>query len=544
MKRKYRELLFLVLSVLMVAGALYISPYISLRTYTYDYFPGLLSTESEALTAGKTELFSDEVPEIYFGNYHLPYDAASCTLYLPQNIADSEWQGCLTSGLRGYKLYTSPDSLWSDKAEAIRTSHTFTIWLASQNSFYEYQLCITGTPLMSITTDSVRPPKEYDYDIDPDGWVYDRYESYVGSMVLFDPEGEGSVAASPLVYHQKGSSTAGLPKSGYSLSLETVSGKKQNLSLLGMRSDNSWKLNALYTDPTRVREMTATQIWQKIDAADSEVSAPGCDMRYIEVILDNSYQGLYALVEPIDADKLSLDQNDVLYKVLDWSPPGTDEIQDSINHNWKVRFPVRIRYPKNITDYAAAWYPMQDYVNWVYETAWPDYDEVSAKISLENLCDLTIYTMVTSASDNTFKNTYYAARVADDGSYVMYQLPWDMDLTFGNRYDYNSSIVSVYDPAYDNKYVDAAFLKLKVINPEEVIPLFQERWQQYRADFLSDDALEDLIRSNQEYLLTTGASVRETNRWPESGISTDLDTLLTYQQNRMHWLDNYYETEW
>ena len=109
---------------------------------------------------------------------------------------------------------------------------------------------------MSITTDSVRPPKEYDYDIDPDGWVYDRYESYVGSMVLFDPEGEGSVAASPLVYHQKGSSTAGLPKSGYSLSLETVSGKKQNLSLLGMRSDNSWKLNALYTDPTRVREMT------------------------------------------------------------------------------------------------------------------------------------------------------------------------------------------------------------------------------------------------------------------------------------------------
>ncbi len=547
MRKKYTRILLLAFSLLLIIGIFRVSPYVttfSTSAKSPEAFPGLAVKDAEFIMAKRTELFSDDNPGVCFNSSLLPYDAASHTLYLSQDAADALWQGYLVSKRSGYKLYTASDPLWSDKAEAIRTNHLFTVWLADKSSYYELQLCITGTPVLDIATDEVRPPEEYDYDTDPDSYVYERYESYVGSMVLFDPEDGGSVVSSPLVFHKKGASTAGLSKSGYSLSLETPSGKKQNLSLLGMRSDHSWKLNALYTDPNRIREMTAIQIWQEINAADSAVEEPGADMRYVEVVMDNEYQGLYALVEPIDSKKLSLEKNDVLYKVLDWAPPTVDEMQDSANRSWNVRFPVRIRYPKNITDYNAAWHPMQDYVNWVYYTAMPDYDEVSAKVSLENLCDFSIYLMVTSASDNQFKNTYYAAKVQEDDSYIMYQVPWDMDLTFGNIYDFDSSIVSVYDPSYDLCYEDRALLQLKAVNPEEVIPFFMDRWQQYREDFLSDDALEALMRSNQEYLLSTGAALREADRWPDSGVTMDLDEILSFQKKRMRWLDTYFKEDW
>lgn len=547
MRKQYIKILLLAFSLLLIFGLFRISPYVTTTPDTAEsseYFPGLTVTDSETITTKRTELSADSNPGVCFNSSLLPYDAASHTLYLSQDAADTLWQGYLVSKRSGYKLYTEQDPLWADKAEAIRTNHLFTLWLANKSSYYKLQLCITGTPVMNISTSEVRPPEEYDYDTDPDSYVYERYESYVGSMVLFDPEDSGSVVSSPLVFHKKGASTAGLSKSSYALSLETPSGKKQNISLLGMRSDHSWKLNALYTDPNRIREMTAIQIWQEINASDAELDEPGADMRYVEVIMDNEYQGLYALVEPVDSKKLSLGKNDVLYKVLDWTPPTADEMQDSANRGWNVRFPVRIRYPKAISDYNAAWHPMQDYVTWVYYWTLPDYEEVSAKVSLENLCDFTIYLMVTSASDNLYKNTYYAAKVRDDGSYVMYLIPWDMDLTFGNVYDFNSSIVSVFDPSYDNVYEDRALWQLKTSNPEEVIPFFMNRWQQYREGILSDESLEELMRSNQEYLLSTGAALREADRWPKSGMTMDLDEILSFQKNRMRWLDTYFQEEW
>lgn len=547
MRKTYIKIFLLAFSLLLILGLFRISPYVTTTSGTAEssgYFPGLAVTDAETIAATRTELFADSNPGVCLNSSLLPYDADSHTLYLSQDTSEALWQGYLVSKRSGYKLYTAEDPLWTDKAEAIRTGHLFTVWLANKGSYYKLQLCITGTPLMNIVTDEVRPPEEYDYDTDPDSYVYERYESYVGSMVLFDPAENGSVVSSPLVFHKKGASTAGLSKSSYSLSLETPSGKKQNISLLGMRSDHSWKLNALYTDPNRIREMTAIQIWQKINDSDPELDEPGADMRYVEVIMDNKYQGLYALVEPVDSKKLSLGKNDVLYKALDWTPPTADEMQDSANRGWNVRFPVRIRYPKAIGDYNAAWHPMQNFVTWVYYWTLPDYDEVSAKVSLANLCDFSIYLMVTSASDNLFKNTYYAAKVKDDGSYVMYLIPWDMDLTFGNVYDFNSSIVSVYDPAYDKCYEDRALWQLKTTNPEEVIPFFLDRWQQYRNSFLSDDALEELMLSNREYLLSTGAALREADRWPKSGVSMDLDELLSFQKKRMHWLDTYFKEDW
>ncbi len=71
-----------------------------------------------------------------------------------------------------------------------------------------------------------------------------------------------------------------------------------------------------------------------------------------------------------------------------------------------------------------------------------------------------------------------------------------------------------------------------------------DRWQKYREGILSDDSLEELMRSNQEYLLSTGAALREADRWPKSGMTMNLDEILSFQKKRMHWLDTYFPKEW
>ena len=96
------------------------------------------------------------------------------------------------------------------------------------------------------------------------------------------------------------------------------------------------------------------------------------------------------------------------------------------------------------------------------------------------------------------------------------------------------------DPVYE----DRAIWQLKTSNPEEGIPFFMDRWQQYREGILSDASLKELMRSNQEYLLSTGAALREADRWPKSGMTMNLDEILSFQKKRMHWLDTYFPKEW
>lgn len=52
------------------------------------------------------------------------------------------------------------------------------------------------------------------------------------------------------------------------------------------------------------------------------------------------------------------------------------------------------------------------------------------------------------------------------------------------------------------------------------------------------------MRSNQEYLLSTGAALREEDHWPKSEITMDLNKILSFQKERMHWLDTYFPEEW
>lgn len=511
---------------------------------------GFVRIDSEEDISGKQIEKPEYNPGVYFSGALLPYDKNNGRLYLPQNYEKAERRGKLTALIDGesYPLYILRDEMIDQKKEAISGSHDFILYVQrNSEEYYKFLLTITGMPMISIKTNYEIEADEVPYEVDPDKKYFGSETRYYGEFLMFDPDvrgnGQYQITETAVCYHYKGASTNVFEKKSYSFDLLDYRGEKVNVSLAGMRSDNKWKLNSLYTDENRIREITASQIWEFIDEANDDINESGPNMEYVELIVDNDYMGVYCLAEPIDAKKMNLQEQDLLYKVIDWGIPSAEDFQESVNNGWKIQNPVRIRYPKEISDYQAAWFPIDDYLNMFYRDGGVQYEEAVKHIDLDNFCDMLIFTMVVSGSDNAYKNTFYVSECSDGiQNYRMKQIPWDLDYTFGNIYCYDSEKHVEFDADYEKIYAEQALIRLYEENPEEIAARINERWMNYRKDFLDTDRIIALLEKNRKYLLETGAFMREQERWPQGGVDMDIDCLKEFQNDRMNWLDHYFKS--
>lgn len=513
----------------------------------------LIPIDGESDISGELIKSPEYNPGVYYEGTLLPYDKENSRLYLPQNHEESEWYGKLAAVIDGkdYPVYILRDMMdhmtdKEKKKEAIRESRDFIIYVPVNDKEYcKFLLTITGMPLISMTTGYTAEAENIPDEADPDKLYFGSETKYYGEFLMMDPGGQSGqyqITEAAVCYHYKGASTSWFEKNSYSIDLLDYRGKKAEASLAGMRSDSTWKLNSLYTDENRIREITASRIWELIDEANEDINESGPNMEYVELIVDNEYRGVYCLVEPIDAKKMNLEENDILYKIIGWDIPDTESIQKSADMGWKIQYPnIRIRYPKEIKDYQAAWYPIDDYLEIFYRGDIVPYEEAVKHIDLGNFCDMMIFTMVVSGSDNSYKNTYLVSECGDGfQNYRMKQIPWDLDYTFGNVYQYGAEKSVGFDDDCQKEYVEGVLFRLYEDNPEEVVLRVKERWKKYRNDFLSTDRIIDLLDGNREYLLETGAFVREKERWPQGGVNPDIDYLKEFQNNRMDWLDSYF----
>ncbi len=541
MKKKGRQILICI-SLILALSYLIPTAYTILAQRPADYIDKIMGMYIVEVPPEGTRLQQEQNPGIYFGDTLLPYSASDNQLYLSQDYQADDWHGKLVACEDAY-LCALADPYWQNKKAAISENHPFTIWLVTDQGYYEFTLAMSGMPIINIETTHSTEPVPVAYEEDPDKFVYGSETLYYGNLLLFNPGFECDnyeIIECNLEYHEKGATAACFSKKSYSLSLRTPENENLNIPLLGMRSDDSWKLNAMVSDPNKIREKTASQIWEEFDTAEDSIIETGPKMEYVELILDNDYKGVYCLVEPVDSKKLALDENDLIYKVLDWTPPSDEDIQYSIDNNWRIIYPIRIRYPKEITDYHNAWYPIRDYLNTFYHDE--AFDSLTARLYPENAADMYLFLMFVSGSDNSFKNMYYIADISEDGTYKMRQIPWDLDLTFGNVYKYNSPIASEFDPDTEVIYEEFGAEVLLDSEPDVFVPLLQDKWIQYRETFLNRDIVLEKLTTNRDYLSDTGAYLREEARWPDYLTSSDIDYILEYQTERINWLDEYIMT--
>lgn len=98
----------------------------------------------------------------------------------------------------------------------------------------------------------------------------------------------------------RGQSSAFFEKKSYALELRKRDGGKRDASLLGLPADDDWVLHAAYNDKTLMRNALAHEA-----ARLTGQWAPGT--RFVEVVRNGRYEGIYVLTERIELNKARVD---------------------------------------------------------------------------------------------------------------------------------------------------------------------------------------------------------------------------------------------
>jgi len=372
------------------------------------------------------------------------------------------------------------------------------------------------------------------------------------------------------------SAMASILKKAYALKLKDIDGAtSMNRTFFGLRSDNNWILDAMYIDPGRMRNRVSTDLWNDFStrpyyAASEPKMINGTRGHFVEVFLNNSYNGLYCMTEKVDRKQLNLKklkysvdsttvtQRGGLYKADDWSM-ATLMGSGNWDYGGKVNQPLpaynnssvtwsahEAKYPDVDDGEPIEWKPLYD---GIYVASYLSNDanfiaNVSSKFDLPVFLDYYLFIELLLAADNQGKNTYLS--VYDQSVSPMLSVsPWDLDATWGRRWDGSSNVtganqnfdtfVNTYEHGQSNLY-----LRLKSLNYDSYTTKLKERYKQLRGNYFSYTNLMARFQNYCNLFNKSGAGAREKTRWSITDINTEMTFLSTWITARLSYLDKQY----
>lgn len=342
----------------------------------------------------------------------------------------------------------------------------------------------------------------------------------------------------------RGSTSQLLPKKPYGLTtLQADNSSNNNVSLLGMPSENDWILNALAFDPSLIRDYLSYNLARQIGDY-----APRTE--YCEVVINGDYKGLYLLQEKIKADSnrvnvlkiTAADNNAPLvtggYITKADKTTGGDPVAWTMSsYNGTTDFVHDLPKPEEVT-------PQQDTYIHAQFTALgvaSHNNNVSlangypAIIDIPTFVDFMVLSELASNADSYQLSTYFHK---DRNGKLRAGPIWDYNLTYGN---------DLFDFGLDRSHFDvwqldngdntgAKFWKDLFSNPTFRC-YFAKRWNEVTAP---GQPLKhnNLVTFIDQTVNGIGEAVeREEVRWgtiPDHAM--EIDNMKTWLYQRINWM--------
>ena len=470
--------------------------------------------EINALCEGKEDAYMES--EITLDGGEIAYDSEMNLLLIPQDLSQKNFDGTLQ--VPDGKLYFMQDEALEDKEGTLRESKMLHLFWVRDTSCWMYNVYFTGMPVASITT-AVEADEEG--IMTGDMWVYDQYHS------------ASQYQRAACSWHLRGATTLNYEKSSYRL---TLTDKKY--SLLGMRKDDDWILHGLDDDEGLIHNKLSYEVWQEI-AEDNHVDYDeGIHMEYVELFIDDTYLGVYGLSERIDKKALHLGKQDILYKCRDQVNPGEEDFYEELTGEMNPVFVLK--YPKDFE--MEDWNPLRQWTSMFCFGEISDYESAKAILNIENAVDYNLFNLLTCGMDNIMKNVYFYADYQSDGSYQFIKIPWDLNMTWGNSWidDINCNFNLFQEKNFDSTGGWTSDMEaLYERNHGEIGALMAERWQELRKSIITKEALYAKVDAEYAYLYSSGAYVRNRQKWPPKGEYWRDEYIYEYIDKRIDFLDSY-----
>ena len=388
------------------------------------------------------------------------------------------------------------------------------------------------------------------------------YDYAQGSMSLYSPDAtEPTISLIKAKWRGGSTNTADKHKRNYKIKSINFKGKSQDISLLGMREDNNWIMDAGQIDLFRLRNRIATEIWNDFAtkpyyASKEPKAKSGVTGKVVEVILNNEYRGIYSLTEAMDRKELKLKKYDdknqefhgQLWKVSSWDKATFWDIDKDYDNTQETWHAFETKYPDiddvNPTDYSPL-YEAIDFVANSNDEAFKK--EVGDYFDIPVLIDYQLFQETLKPVDNNGKNMFWGIYDVAKSKKLTLAI-WDLDASVGQDWRCSTPLHPNYVlPNTDLGVKDGFNLyhRLSSLNVDNYNEKVANRYHELRKTYFSEENLISRYQGYYDMLVKSGAASREETKWSEDSdiggyplnFKSEIEYIKNWIINRLNYLD-------
>ncbi|MBE6139428.1 MAG: hypothetical protein E7174_02860 [Firmicutes bacterium] len=480
----------------------------------YGIFGTSLSFLSSKEIKKDRKLKEDLINELKINNEDAIYDKNKNIYYymVPSNYENNIY--VLNLDLKdGFKYKIVGENLNIIKVDY---SKQIKVIIYNDKYYYETKIQLTNLPLISITSES-------DITTNDTESIF----TYINTNNI-----EKQFINNSKI-HIRGASSKKFDKKSYKINMYNKSYKKEEeVNIENFYYGNSFILDAVYRDPSKLRNVLSTELWNDISNDFNNVDIYS---EFVEVFINNEYKGIYVFTEPINRRRLNLNKSDstdtsIIIKSVNWIMP--QEIKKNYNIDIPIHLGYELKYPNDSEFYESSWDLILNKLS-TYYTDMYSYEKIKNSFNLKNYIDIIIFNAFTNNSDNNLaKNNYFYAHSLN--SKEIYIQPWDME------YSYGLTFASENKKFYEknlNDYTEIYTLFYHEDCPE-INKLLIDRYWELRKNILTKEYFDNVLDKYKNQL-NKGAALRDSSIWYEYDIEEEIEEIRTWIYNRLDYFDSY-----
>ena len=370
----------------------------------------------------------------------------------------------------------------------------------------------------------------------------------------------------------RGESSQWFEKKSYGIETWDREYNDADYNLAGLPEEEDWVLYGPYSDKSLIRNKLIYEISNSIGMYASRT-------RYVELFINDKYQGLYILMEKLKRDKNRIDISKLENSEID---------EELISGGYIIKIDKSDMEDGSYTDYNSFQSQFDVFgnengdkrINFNYEYPKPGEIHANQKNYIKNY----FYEFESSLASNNFKDPINGFRkYIDEDSFIDffilnelsnnvdgYRLStylhkerneklvigpiWDFNLSFGNADYCGGERYDVWCFKFNERclgdYWNVPFWWNRLLEDEKFVDKLKDRWNQLRLNILSDNNIITLIEEQYSFLNNeTDIINRNFNKWkifgiyiwPNSFIGNnyyeEIDFLKNWIKERTKWLD-------
>lgn len=395
--------------------------------------------------------------------------------------------------------------------------------------------------------------------------IVDDPKIIVQMEIAWKGEGESNKTSDPRTHFKgdinieiRGSSSQMFPKKSYGFELKDEEGLDMDFPLLGMPEEEDWILYAPYSDKTLIRNVLALTLAAQIDT----FYTPRC--RFVELFVNNKYEGVYVLMEKIKRDKNRVDiaklkpediEGDELtggyiIKIDKSTGSGGGGWRSIFNNSNGSNTYYQYHYPKA----EKIQQPQKEYIqNFIseFESAvyYHEFDPENGYQSFINHKSFFNYIFINEITKNVDGYRLSTFLYKDKNEKLNAGPVWDFNLGFGNANYYNGWEPYGFQikPNLEDDNWQNPFWWVRLTEDSYFTNPLKCRWDTLRENQLSDGRVFAITDSLVNLL--TDASIRNFERWkiinewvwPNYYVGNsywkEVNWMKDWLATRLQWLD-------